>query len=158
MGYRESFLAIRIARLLDAFVELHRLGIVAGEAGMMRLSARNIRIPDVSFASWDQLPKRQVPTKPIPDLYPDLAIEVLSDSNTPGEMKRKRKDYFGAGTRLVWQFDADRRQVEVYTRPERPKVLDSSQTLDGGKVLPGFKLSLGEFSARSRAARPRGND
>lgn len=147
MGYRESFLALRIGRLLDAYVSLHQLGIVTGADGMMRLSARNVRIPDVSFVSWEQLPKRKVPTKPIPDLYPDLAVEVLSESNTRREMDRKREDYFRAGTRLVWQFDPDRRQVEVFTTPRKPKVLNSTQTLDGGKVLPGFALSLAELFA-----------
>lgn len=147
MGYRESFLAIRIARLLDVFVELHRLGIVTGADGMMRLTSRNVRIPDVSFVSWNQLPKRQVPSKPIPNLFPDLAVEVLSESNTPREMELKRIDYFGAGTRLVWQVDPQSRQVEIFTSVEQRQVLDSTQVLDGGDVLPGFTLSLADLFA-----------
>lgn len=145
MGFRESFLAVRIIMILGEFVERHRLGIVTGADGMLRLSARNVRIPDVAFVSWNQLPTRKVPTKPIPDLFPDLAIEVLSESNTRREMDRKREDYFRAGTRLIWQFNPERRIVEVYAAGRKPKVMDSTQKLDGGKVLPGFELSLAEL-------------
>ena len=59
-------------------------------------------IPDVSFISWQQLPGRNFPDDAIASLYPDLAVEVVSAGNTPGEMRRKLKDYFAAGTQIVW--------------------------------------------------------
>ena len=76
--------------------------IVVGEAGMMRISQGLVRIPDVSFVSWDRLPEGKVPSEPIPALAPDLAVEVLSQGNTAKEMNRKRREYFEAGVRLVW--------------------------------------------------------
>ena len=57
------------------FVQLHNLGLVTGEAGMMRLMAGLVRIPDVAFISWTRLPHQCVPTEPVPDLAPDLAVE-----------------------------------------------------------------------------------
>ena len=48
-----------------------------------------VRIPDVSFFCWDKLPGRVLPSRPIPDLFPDLAVEVLSEKNTREEMERK---------------------------------------------------------------------
>ncbi len=54
-------------------------------AGMMRLMAGLVRIPDVAFISWTRLPHQCVPTEPVPDLAPDLAVEVLSAGNTPGK-------------------------------------------------------------------------
>src|SRR5947209_6381702 len=80
--------------------------------------AELVRMPDVSFVRWEQFPNREVTDVPIPDLYPDLAIEVLSPSNTKREMKRKRKEYFAAGTRLVWELNPKTRTVDVYTVPE----------------------------------------
>ncbi len=67
---------------------------------------------------------------------------MLSDSNTREEMELKRKEYFFAGTRLVWIVDPPRRVVEVYTAPDQYVTLTEEQTLDGGDVLPGFKLPL----------------
>ena len=147
MGFRESYLAIVLGSILWAFVGPRRLGLVTGEAGMMRLMAGLVRIPDVAFISWNRLPNRRVPTEPIPDLAPDLAVEVLSAGNTPGEMARKRQDYCAAGVQLVWQIDPSTRTVEVFTAPDQPTVRHEMQTLDGGTVLPGFVLPLHELFA-----------
>lgn len=154
MGYSESSLAMWLGHLMQSFLDQHDLGVLAGEAGALRLMRGLVRIPDISFISWDQLPKRQVPTDPIPGLAPDLAVEVLSEGNTPGEMRRKLKEYFLAGAHLVWLVDPDTRTVTVYTAPDECVVLTEEQTLDGGDVLPGLALSLKEiFSRQPREAR-----
>jgi Uma2 family endonuclease len=145
VGLRESFLAVALASILRGFVRPRNLGMVTGEAGMMRLMAGLIRIPDVAFISWERLPHRRVPTEPLPDLAPDLAVEVLSVGNTPAEMARKRQEYFGAGVHMVWQVDPRTRTVEVFTTPDQSTVLHEAQTLDGGTVLPGFTLPLQEL-------------
>jgi Uma2 family endonuclease len=147
MGLRESFLAIALAAILWNFVRPKKLGVVTGADGTMRLISGLVRIPDVAFISWNRLPNRRVPTEPIPDLAPDLAVEVLSAGNTPGEMARKRQDYFAAGVQLVWQIDPSTRTVEVFTAPEQSTLLHEMQTLDGGTVLPGFALPLHELFA-----------
>jgi len=147
MGFRESFLACALIEILRGFVRQRNLGLVTGEAGMMRLMAGLVRIPDVAFISWFRLPNRRVPTEPIPDLAPDLAVEVLSVGNTPGEMARKRQDYFRSGVQVVWQVDPNTRTVEVFTAPEQSTLLHEMQTLDGGTVLPGFALPLHELFA-----------
>ena len=142
MSYRESYLAMMLARFLMAFVIPRNLGLLTGADGMMRLFPGLVREPDVAFTSWDRIPGRRVPTEPVAGFAPDLAVEVLSPSNTPAEMARKRREYFGAGVRLVWEVDPRSRTVTVYDAPERPMVLDSTQALDGGDVLPGFALPL----------------
>jgi Uma2 family endonuclease len=148
MGFPESFLALEIGRLLGNYVTERDLGIVAGEAGMLRLLHHLVRIPDVSFISWDRLPNREVPADPIPDLAPDLAVEVLSESNTEKEMQRKLKEYFLAGVQLVWYVDPQTRTVDVYTAPDRLTRLTGEQTLTGGDVLPGLALPLQQVFAR----------
>jgi Uma2 family endonuclease len=81
-------------------------------------------------------------------VYPDLAVEVLSESNTQTEMIRKLKDYFFAGTRLVWFIDPDSRTAQSFTAPDQFITLTEADDLTGGDVLPGFRLNLGElFSA-----------
>jgi len=147
MGYRESGLAVILGNFLCAFVVPRNLGIVTGEQGTIRLMPGLVRIPDVAFTSWDRLPGRRYPTQPIPQLAPDLAVEVRSESNTDAEMERKRQDYFRVGVRLVWEADPETRTVAVYTSPTDVVTLTQADTLDGGDVLPGFVLLLRDWFA-----------
>ena len=92
-GYYESRLAALILHFLEDFLEEHDLGMVLGADGTLEILPHLVRIPDVSFISWDRVPSRdELPAEPIPNLVPDLAVEVLSESNTPEEMKRKLRE------------------------------------------------------------------
>jgi Uma2 family endonuclease len=140
MAYTESVISYRIGAALAIYLKTHDLGLVAGEAGMLRIAARRVRSPDVSFVSWEQLPNRRLPREAIFSAHPDLAVEVLSPSNTQTEMTRKISEYFAAGTRLVWIVNPDDRTVTIYTSPEPGEVLQLDQTLTGGDLLPAFEL------------------
>ncbi|NOY29197.1 MAG: Uma2 family endonuclease, partial [Planctomycetes bacterium] len=83
MGFLESHLALRIAMLLGDFVNEAKLGIIAGADGMLQLFPGQVRIPDVSFVSWKRLEGSGFPENPVPLMAPDLAVEVISKSNTP---------------------------------------------------------------------------
>jgi Uma2 family endonuclease len=134
-------LAVAIASALRDFVTSRKLGKVSGESGMMQLVPDLLRMPDVAFVSTARLPKDRSAAAPV--LAPDLAVEVLSESNTKREIERKRREYFAAGTRLAWIVDPVHRTVEVYTSPDKPdEMLTAEQTLTGGDVLPGFTLEL----------------
>jgi Uma2 family endonuclease len=157
MGYGEASLAFHLGRLLGNFVAEHNLGNLAGADGAMRLMPGLVRIPDISLVSWDRLPGRKIPRVPIAGLAPDLAIEVLSESNTKTEMERKLKDYFLSGVRLVWFVDMERRTVEVFTAPDESVLLTEEQTLDGGDVVPGLALPLRDvFANVPLPQKPRG--
>lgn len=147
MGINESSLATFLAGLLNVFVIPRNLGFVIGADGTMEVAPDLVRIPDVAFISWDRLPGRRRPAKPIPRLAPNLAVEVVSGSNTPGEMKVKRQDYFAAEVELVWEIDPERRTVAVNTSPTVSTTLGPGDTLDGGTVLPGFTLAVGDLFA-----------
>ena len=141
-GFAESVAAVQIGASISTFERRRELGIVTGASGPFHFAPGQVRMPDVAFTSWDRLPGRTVPDEAIPDLAPDLAIEVLSAGNTKGEMERKLKDYFSAGVRLVWYIDWRRRTAEVYTAPDQGREFTEGQALDGGDVLPGFRLPL----------------
>ncbi len=141
VGIYESNLASRLIYFLNAFVLKLDLGVVTAPDGMMRLAAGLVRIPDVSFISWNQLPGRRVPRVPIAELAPDLAVEVISPSNTSREMERKRQEYLAAGVRLVWYVFPEQQEVHVYSA-DRHDVLTIDQAISGGDVLPGFTLGL----------------
>src|SRR5687768_11102124 len=76
MSFPESALACDLIRILGNFVSSRKLGFLTGPDGTVRLMPKLVRIPDVAFISWDQLPTRERPSAPIPDLAPALAVEV----------------------------------------------------------------------------------
>src|SRR5207244_67545 len=113
------------------------LGVVSGPDATMRLAPGLVRLPDVAFVAWARFPDGKLPAEPIPELVPDLAVEVLSRGNTEAEMERKRNEYFAAGVRLVWYLDPEPRTVRVYTNPTEVRLMTEDEALDGGEVLPG---------------------
>jgi Uma2 family endonuclease len=149
MGFRESQIAAFLSHLLFQYLGEHPLGIVGGADGFLRLGARVARAPDVSFISWDRLPDGESPGEPIPELAPDLAIEILSPGNTKGEMTRKIADLFGAGTREVWLIQPKRQTAEIYTSPTAKHKIPKSGALEGGTILPGFHLPLADLFTRA---------
>ena len=150
MGYYEARVAHVLAYFVEDFLGEHDLGIVAGADGMLRLGVDLVRIPDLSFIAWDRLPGRVAPRTPIPAIAPDLAVEVLSESNTRNEMDRKLREYFKAGARLVWYVEpVQPRSVTVYTGVDMFAILAEADTLDVGEILPGFSLSIARWFARA---------
>jgi Uma2 family endonuclease len=147
VGVQESFLALILGSLLREFVDRHQMGFVLGADGTARLFPGRVRIPDLSFISWDRFPNRQVPRLSMVDFCPDLVVEVLSPGNTQEEMDEKLKNYFGSGARLVWYVDPARRIVQVYTAVDAARDLREGDTLDGGTVLPGFSVPLTDLYA-----------
>jgi Uma2 family endonuclease len=83
-----------------------------------------------------------VPRKKVLPVAPDLAVEVLSESNTRREMARKLGEYFQGGTRLVWYIDPATRTADMFTSPTQVVKVTDAGFLDGGDVLPGFQVRL----------------
>jgi Uma2 family endonuclease len=94
-----------------------------------------VRTPDISFISYDRLR----------DVSPALAVEVLSRSDTPREIERKITEYFAKGARLVWIADPAKRTVAVHAPDALPYMLGRHEVLDGGDVLPGFRVAVNTF-------------
>lgn len=147
MGWRESLVAAFLVEILGSFVRRANLGFVSGPDGFVRILGSLVRGPDVAFVSWDRLPGRKVPIDSIPELVPDLAVEIISEGNTLAEMARKRREYFHAGVRLVWMVDPRARTVAVYSSITDYIVLDEAAILDGQSVLPGLQIRLSELFA-----------
>jgi Uma2 family endonuclease len=145
MGFYESTVAIAIGYFLRDYLKDHNIGVVGGEAGMLKILPGQIRIPDVSFICWERLPQDR---DPMPAVSPDLAVEVLSPSNTEREIQKKLDDYFTGGTRLAWIIDPVARAARVYHAPDQFTAIDQTGSLTGGDVLPGFELPLTRLFAK----------
>ncbi len=101
MGFFEARVATVLLSLLDRFLETHDLGVVVGPDGLIRLTKKRTRAPDVAFIQWDKFPERHMPAAPVPSLIPDLTVEVLSKGNTRKEIETKLDEYFAAGVRAA---------------------------------------------------------
>ncbi len=154
MGWRESLIASLLCELLRQFLRGHDLGLVTAPDGFIRILRTQVRGPDVAFVSWDRLPGGKVPEDKVPELVPDLAIEVLSEGNTYAEMARKRREYFHAGVRQVWMVDIDERTVAVYSDITKYELFDETQSLSGGDILPGLEISLTALFGELDRTRP----
>jgi len=154
MGWRESLIASLLCELLRQYLRHNNLGLVTGPDGFMRILKTQVRGPDVAFVSWQRLPEGKVPDAAVPEIVPDIAIEVLSEGNTYAEMSRKRREYFHAGVRQVWMVDPNERTVAVYTDIMRYEILDEQAELSGGDILPGLVIRLSEVFGELDRQRP----
>ena len=141
-GYQHGDVAMRLAAAIFAHVEAHGLGrVFAAETGFTL--ARNpdtVRAPDVAFISAARLP--DPPPRGFAELAPDLAVEVLSPDDRPGEVLAKVGDWLNAGARLVWVVDPARVIVRVYRADGSESIVGETDALRGEDVLPGFEYQL----------------
>jgi Uma2 family endonuclease len=145
VGSFESAITLVLVQLMAPYLAQHPLGVLLGADGMLRLMPGRVRIPDVSFLKWSRFPNRRLPKDRVWSLSPDLAVEVLSDSNTNREIELKLDEYFQAGTQVAWIIDPERRTASLYRSRTDVVIIDENGLLDGGAVLPGFTLRLGEL-------------
>jgi Uma2 family endonuclease len=151
MGTKEAGLALFLGGRLLEYGERNDIGTALGADGMLRLFPGLVRIPDVSFFTWQRLPNEDIPSdEAIAAIVPDLAVEILSRNNTKKEIQRKLRDYFLAGTQLVWVIQPKTQTAQVYTSPTTGRRIGKDGRLDGGTVVPGFTLSLRELFAPPR--------
>ena len=81
------------------------------------------------------------------DGAPDLAVEVLSPSNTPTQVQRTIVEFLRHGARAVWVADPDTRTIIVHTSSAIPRWHEGADVLDGGDVLPGFSVVASDVFA-----------
>jgi Uma2 family endonuclease len=126
----------RLLRLLAAFVEERRLGIVVSEQPF-HLFGNTVRYPDVAYVRTG----RTLPPDKLPEGAPDLAIEVISPTNTLREMDERISDFFAAGCKRVWLVYPDHRQVSVYGLGGVVR-RRGDETLEDPELLPGFSVKV----------------
>ena len=83
--------------------------------------------------------------KVIPREAPLLAVEIRSDSNTWRELRAKAARYLEHGAQMVWLVDTDERLVELHRAAEPARTLGADDIIDGGPLLPGFRLRVQEL-------------
>ena len=146
MGAFETVLASWLCHLLNSFAVGRKLGLAVSEVLFVLNAQRNLRRrPDVAFVSFARWPTAVVAREAAWNVVPDLAVEVVSPTNLAEEIDRKITDYFQAGVRLVWVFYPDSGRVYVYQSPTQVSIVERTDTLDGGEVLPGLQLPMAQL-------------
>ena len=139
----ETVLASWLCHLLNSFAAGKKLGLAVNETLFVLNASRNLqRRPDVAFVSYARWPAAIVARASAWDVVPDLAVEVVSPTNLAEEIDSKVTDYFQSGVRLVWVFYLDAGRVYIYQSPTQVSIVERTGTLDGGEVLPGFRLPI----------------
>jgi Uma2 family endonuclease len=131
---------VRLAAWLHAFVEAGDLGVVLTNTGfVLATNPDTVRVPDLAFVARHRIPGY---TGSCWRFGPDLAVEILSPSNSASEMQEKVFEYLHAGSRAVWTVDPRRRTITVYKSARDIRVLVEADEIAGDDVLPGFRLAL----------------
>jgi Uma2 family endonuclease len=142
-GAPHGMAATNLLLALGVHVRQRQLGHAFGDSfgyELVRLP-RTVRVPDVSFVRADRLPEQGVGPGLL-KLAPDLAVEVLSPSETASDLEEKLDDYARAGTPLIWVVDPVRRTVMVIPADQPARWVREGDVIDGGTVIPGFVIPL----------------
>jgi Uma2 family endonuclease len=140
---RNSEIAAKLIILIGSYVYQNNLGYMQSSDGGYVLSPGTVRIPDCSFIVKDRFPEGL--PEGIVDGGPDLAVEVISASETAFAISKKVRMYLDAGTRLVWIVFPTENTVDVYRPAETGYHLQSyglEDDLSGEDILPGFSLPV----------------
>lgn len=146
-NFQHESICSRLQYALQSYNRQHRLGVVLGSSAGFWMFNRNCRAPDLSF-----IPKARLQSlhfKPTSRRFfpgaPDLAVEILSPSNTRGEIDARLKDFFASGTQIVWIIKPDEECVEVCRSLTQRTLIGPGGMLDGEPLLPGFHYPIADL-------------
>lgn len=144
MGAFEADLASILQTNLNHFAIQNKMGRAEAEVLFHLDTTRKLkRRPDVAFVSYGRWPrKKRIPPGDAWDVIPNLAVEVVSPTNTAAEILAKVNEYFRAGCERVWVIYPSLEQVYVYQSLTQVRVLTRNDSLDGEEFLPGFQLPI----------------
>jgi len=134
-------IGVNVIVLLHSYVKANKLGRVYSIETTFKVG-KSGRKPDVAFLSQEHIPENVRQASPIP---PDLAIEIVSPSDTLYDIQEKVFEYLDAGTQLVWVIEPVGQTVIVYRSRTDIKLLTIKDTLTGEDVIKGFHCSVAEI-------------
>ena len=147
VGLQHSAIVGRLGEFLSRYARENQLGIVGMEGGFkLERDPDTLRAPDIHFVSKARIEKEGI-TQKFADYPPDLAIEVLSPEDTASEVQKKVEEYLAGGVRLIWVVEPATKTVTAYRSHQDVKVFPQDQEMEGGDVLPGFRIWVAEIFA-----------
>ena len=141
-GFEHEIILAKLIAVLARFVYENKLGFICGSDLGCWMKSENLRCPDVSFISKERLQKSDRLPKGFFKGSPDLAVEVLSPSDTIEGVHGKIVEYFENDTKLAWVVNPEEQTVTVYHSPSPHKLLTNKDVLEGEGVLEGFSVPV----------------
>ncbi|HLJ96927.1 MAG TPA: Uma2 family endonuclease [Gemmataceae bacterium] len=156
MGVYASWIASELQSELRPFAKSRRLGTVVMEALFILDAERNLRRrPDIAFVSSQRWPlDRPIPEEGDWEVVPDLAVEVTSPNDRFEEVFTKIAEYFRYEIRQAWIVAPRIQNVLIFDSLTKLRILTAADELDGGELLPGFRLPLASLFQRQAQAGP----
>jgi Uma2 family endonuclease len=145
-GGEHGWVAARFGSRLVRHVEAHDLGVAfAAETGFrLTVDPDTVRAPDAAFMRWERVPPPAERHGYWPGA-PDLAVEVLSPDDRPGEVAQKVAMWLAYGARLVIVADPVARTLRLH-RPGQPATtLTAADTLDADDAVPGWTIAVADL-------------
>jgi Uma2 family endonuclease len=145
-GHEHGLVTMNIAGPLYEYIKIRNLGkVYAAETGfLLEQNPDTVRAADVAFVRRERI-ERAGPVKGYWIGAPDLAVEVISPSDTVGRIEGKVSEWVKVGTALIWVVSPKLHTVTVYRSLTDVKVLTERDKLDGGDVVPGFAIPIAEI-------------
>jgi Uma2 family endonuclease len=145
LGAHEGWMASFLGQSMGYVATTNRMGRVVTEVLFMLAADQRLRRrPDVAFVSSERWPlNRPVPREAAWDVIPEIAVEITSPTDLIDDLMDKLEEYFAAGVRLVWVVYPKHRRVYAHESSTSVRILRVGDDLDGGAVLPGFRMALG---------------
>jgi Uma2 family endonuclease len=149
MGILAGTLVSILSGFLWSFIAPRKLGLVVVEVLFRFRPDRPSRRPDLAFVGFDRCTTPAIPPSDPAEweVVPNLAVEAISPSNTAEDVMVQLQDYFDAGVELVWVIYPRQRWIFVYQSMTQVRQLREADELDGGTVLPGFRLKIADLFA-----------
>ncbi len=145
-GAKHGYIAIILSAALFNFVSTRKLGVLLDSSTAFKMKSGNKRSPDISFVDKKHLQGIDDLPNDFLEGAPDLAIEILSPSNTVAEIHDKLVEYFENGARLVWVIHPQEHYVLVYRSRLGPdRLLKSTDSLNGEEVIPDFTFPIADL-------------
>jgi Uma2 family endonuclease len=145
-GGEHGEVTLELGRVIANHVVEHELGrcYAAATGFILNEADHTVLAPDVAFVQSAKLPDREQRRGFVPAV-PDLVVEVVSPSDRIGDVIDKVTAYLDAGVRLVWVIEPVRLRATVYAADRTARLLNTDDTLEGGSVLPGFRIPLADI-------------
>jgi Uma2 family endonuclease len=138
-------IAALIVLFLQTWNRQHGHGLVGVESGfLLTHNPDTVRSPDVYYIQAAHVPPREQRAA-FGQRAPDLAVEIISPSETSSGVRAKVRDYLAAGTQMVWTVYPEQREVVVHTPDGVARTYGIGATLEFPDVLPGFACTVAEL-------------
>ncbi len=144
-GFEHGEIIMRLATALRVYAIQKKLGTVLDSSTGFWMKNGNCRSPDISFIKKDRLKGFKSLPKGFIEGAPDLAIEVLSPTDSIENTHAKITEYFDSGAKLVWIINPEDQTVHIYHSKHPYKLLLPEDYIDGEDLIPGFSMKIAEL-------------